>query len=58
MLHELRDQAIKLEIKIDAQLFGEARVKERFPSERRQNPAPVRKSFVVSFPVLLYCRLL
>ena len=26
MLHELRDQAIKLEIKIDAQLFGEARV--------------------------------
>lgn len=26
MLHDLRDQAIKLEIKIDAQLFGEARV--------------------------------
>lgn len=25
-LHDLRDQAIKLEIKIDAQLFGEARV--------------------------------
>lgn len=26
MLHDLRDQTIKLEIKIDAQLFGEARV--------------------------------
>ena len=26
MLHDLRDQAIKLEIKIDTQLFGEARV--------------------------------
>ena len=29
--------------------FVEARAKERFPSERRQNPVPVRALFVVSF---------